>query len=275
MEEEVIETEEAANVMGEEAASEETTQEEGAEETTSEETTSEEGTEDNNGFLKRINKITWQREEQKRIAEAERQKAERLQATLDKLLEKETAEPEPKPEAPAGKPKIEDFETDAEFLEKLTDWKIEQREIAANQKRTAEQQKSDRQKAQDAFFENVKNTNMAGIKKYDDYEQVVFSLPGDVMNNELAAAMLETGAPEDIAYHLGKNPSVAEKISRMSPLKKAVELGKIEARLSIKEKKTTTAPPPINALKGKDGDIPDPDDLSPEEWIRLRNEGKI
>jgi hypothetical protein len=80
-----------------------------------------------------------------------------------------------------------------------------------------------------------------------------------------------------VTYFLAKNLKEARRISILSPRKRAVELGKIEAKLNTKPvKPISKAPPPINPVDGKaaPSGVPDPA-KNPEEWIKWRNEGKI
>jgi hypothetical protein len=265
------------NALGEEIEEEEVeepTQDEAEEETQEDETqeddqdTDDEPEEKPPWFKKRFDRLTYQREQARREAAEAKEERERLKAEVEKLkATKNVAE---------GKPKLEDFDSDEDFFDALTDWKLEQREQKTKAAREEERQTQTKQEAEKTFKETVVSVNTAGEAKYEDYMEAVTSLPGDVMDSELAQAIFETDAPEDIAYHLGKNPKEAAKISKLSPLKKAIALGKIEARLS--NKKTTSAPPPIKPVKGKGGTDFDPDKLldeNPAEWIRLRNEGKI
>lgn len=234
------------------------------------------------GVTKRLNKITWQREEAKRLAESEKARADRLQAVLDKMLDSEKKpEPkkEPEPKKPNGKPRAQDFDNDEDFFDALTDWKIEQREAAVEQKRAEKAKADELTNRQKAFVSRRDEVNTAGIDKYDDYEQIVFSLPGEVMNVQLAEALFETENAHDIAYYLGKNPEEAAKIAKMSVRKQAIALGKLDAKLSstpaAPAKKTSNAPPPLKPLKGKAEKKINIDELSVDEFIRLRNEGKI
>ena len=269
--EEVVETAQDENVLAEESTVEEEPQEE----------VEEEETKETPWYEKRFAKLTYQREEAKRQWEAEKERAEKLQQLLDKAITKE----EPPPERPVGKPKAEDFDTDEDFFDALTDWKLEQREKAVQEKREQakreEEQKKQEMTAQEReaeFRTNAIKMNQEGRGKYKDYEQVVFSLPSEVMTRQLAEAILDTDLSADIAYHLGKNPEEAGKIAQLSPTKQAIALGKIESRISNQKKEVSNAPPPINPLKGKDSDTLDPDEIlerNPDEWIRLRNEGKI
>lgn len=56
----------------------------------------------------------------------------------------------------------------------------------------------------------------------------------------------------EVAYYLGKNRQHAARIAQMSPVEAALELGRLEARLSIPKAKTvSTAPPPVSTVSGK------------------------
>ena len=267
----------AENAMAEEVEEEFTEETQADEEETTDEDQAPEAEEDEEPpwFKKRFDKITYQREQERRDKEAALAKAQELAEEKIRLAE-ELEKVKNERLKTDGRPKLEDFETDEDFYDALTEWKWDQREAKAKELQAKENETKTRQQKEAEFAERVANTNKSGKKKYKDYEQVVFSLPGDVMSNEMAQALFETVAPEDIAYHLGKNPSEAAKIAKLSPLKKAIALGKIEERLT--NKKTTNAPPPISPVKGKSSSTFDPDKLlaeNPQEWIRLRNEGKI
>ena len=79
------------------------------------------------------------------------------------------------------------------------------------------------------------------------------------------------------SYYLGSNPKDAERISRMSPLAQAKEIGKIEAKLSSNPpvKKTTSAPAPISPVTARSSGAPAYDttdprsikNMSASEWI--------
>ena len=267
-ENEVIEAEEAEE-LSEDAADEETTPVEEAEETQEDEEPVEDD-DDNTpyGVKKRIGKVVFQREEEKRARLATEEKNVRLKKELDAANEKAAQG------SVTEEPRIEDFDTDAEFIKSYTKWTIDQRTSEAKVETEKDRRERETQEAQESFGKTITQINNSGKGKFKDYEDVVFSLPPEVMNFELATLISETETPEEIAYHLGKNPVEAERISQLPTRKKALALGRIENRLSLK-KTTSKAPPPINPVKGKDSGSINIDDLSPEEYARLKNAGKI
>lgn len=96
----------------------------------------------------------------------------------------------------------------------------------------------------------------AGRSKYKDFDQV---LAGGRIKPSAALAEIIVSSPRgaDIAYHLSKDHALAERVSRMSPLAAAVEIGRMEARLSAPAKpvvkSVTKAPQPPPAVRAGGG----------------------
>jgi hypothetical protein len=88
-----------------------------------------------------------------------------------------------------------------------------------------------------------------------------------------------------MAYYLGSNPKEAERISRLSPLSQAKELGKIEAKLSDNPpvKKTSSAPAPIAPVTARSSGSPATDTTDPRsiksmstsEWIEAERQRQV
>jgi len=167
------------------------------------------------------------------------------------------AQEAPQKQAPANtvKPTREQFDFDDEkYLDALSDWKLDEREA----KRSATQETRQREEAEynqvKGFEASRDETVNKGREKYDDYDQVVFSLPVDVMTQEVAQSIFETDNPAEISYFLGQNPEKAVAIAQMSPIKRAIELGRIEGTMKVNTKQTTQAPPPIKPV-GSGGSV--------------------
>ena len=89
----------------------------------------------------------------------------------------------------------------------------------------------------------------------------------------------------DLAYWLGSNPKEADRISRLSPLLQAREIGKIEAKITAEpvQKKTSTAPDPIRpvtarAVNSGVTDTTDPRSvktMSTSDWIAAERQRQI
>ena len=69
----------------------------------------------------------------------------------------------------------------------------------------------------------------------------------------------------ELAYYLGTNPKDAERISRLTPLAQAKEIGKIEAKLASDPpmKRTTSAPAPISPVTARSTGSPAYDTTDP------------
>lgn len=220
------------------------------------------------GVQKRIDELVKQRED-------ERRRAERLESILEQALAAQK-QPEAKPEAtapiPATRPKptMADFDYDQEaFADALTDWKLEQRDAQAQQQYTQRQEKTKQETFAQTFEEKRVSTLTAGKEKFTDFEEVLNSFAPGVMHLNLAAAVLETSAPADVTYYLGKNPAEAARISKLDPFRMALELGRLESRaiVATPPKKTTSAPPPVNPVGTKATAGVEPDSQKdPEAW---------
>ena len=137
---------------------------------------------------------------------------------------------------------------------------------------------------QSQVLESYHDKEEEARSKYDDFEQVAYNpkLPiTDVMAQTIQAS--EVGP--DMAYYLGSNPKEAERISRLSPLVQAKELGKIEAKLSDNPpvKKTSSAPAPIAPVTARSTGSPATDTTDPRaiksmttsEWIEADRQRQI
>jgi len=114
------------------------------------------------------------------------------------------------------------------------------------------------------------------IEKYPDYEEKVHNdkLP---ISEAMADVIKASNIGPELAYHLGSNIDEAKRISKLSPLLQAKELGVIEFRLANKPApRTTKTPAPIRPLKGSSGSssadwLNNSEKLSAEEWAAKRN----
>jgi hypothetical protein len=186
----------------------------------------------------------------------ERRKWEREQANR-------SAETQIVQAAPTASP--EQFESTEAYAEALAYQKAE--ELIA--KREAAKQQSQ-------VLESYQEREEAARDKYDDFEQVAYN-PKLPITNVMAETIQSSDIGPDLAYYLGSNPKDAERISRMSPLAQAKEIGKIEAKLSSNPpvKKTTSAPAPISPVTARSSGAPAYDttdprsikNMSASEWI--------
>lgn len=178
-------------------------------------------------------------------------------------------------EQPAATPKpiLENFHDYDAYVEALTDWKIEQKEQVNRQAYTQQQR-------QERMTQTVKSFEIKVVQTVDalpDFEEVardpamrrIFSAMPHITD-----AIMESERGPEIAYYLGKNRQKAIELAQMHPMKAAIELGKIEARLLTPDtKKVSQAPEPINTIGGGTN-ITEKDlaDASYEEFVKKRRE---
>ena len=145
------------------------------------------------------------------------------------------------------------FETTEAYSEALTLRKAE--ELIA--KREAAKQHSQ-------ILESYHDLEEEARSKYDDFEQVAYN-PKLTITNVMAETIQSSDIGPELAYYLGSNIKDAERISRLSPLSQAKEIGKIEAKLAADPptKRTTSAPQPISPVNARSSGSPSQDTTDP------------
>jgi hypothetical protein len=216
--------------------------------------------------------------EEKRFTQAE------LDAMIGKRLAREQrkwereqqakqAEMQARQSVPAELPPADQFESPEAYAEALAVRKAE--ELIAQR----ELQKQ-RIQIEEAYADREEEAR----SKYNDFEQIAYN-PQLRVTDVMAETIKASDIGPDLAYWLGSNPKEADRISRLSPLLQAREIGKIEARLSIEppQKKTTSAPEPIRpviarAVNPGVVDTTDPrstQTMSTSEWIAAERQRQI
>lgn len=114
--------------------------------------------------------------------------------------------------------------------------------------------------------------------KYPDFEAVVSRPDNPIMqphNAEFGTMVAGSDVAADLAYLLSKDTALAQQIAALPPAAMGREIGKLEAQLSApKPKTTTTAPDPINPVRGtKATASKNPADMTPEEFAKWRDGG--
>ena len=131
-------------------------------------------------------------------------------------------------------------------------------------------------KQHSAILESYQDLEEEARAKYDDFEQVAYN-PKLPITNVMAETIQSSDIGPELAYYLGSNPKDAERISRMTPLGQAKEIGKIEAKLAAEPpvKRTTSAPAPISPVTARNSgsstqDTTDPRStktMTASQWI--------
>lgn len=181
-------------------------------------------------------------------AKLSEERAEKLERELNRIR----AQPEPKPEEP---PKREDFADAEAYIEAKTDWKIKE----ARKSWEADQEKNRQAQEQQRILNQAKARVEEASKHIPDYMEVIDGADMEVPPH-IAGYMQESEMIAELGYHFAKSPEILEKLSKMSPAKALVEIGKIESKLTPfgqktenvqaeKQSKTTASEPSQEVVK--------------------------
>jgi hypothetical protein len=192
----------------------------------------------------RIDEITRKAKDAEREAEYWRTKA--LQAPEPRQQEQQA---QPKPGAPPNPADFDYGDADPGYQAALIDYKVEQKLRAFQEQVQAQTQA---QTADQQF--KAKEAEFAAAKP--DFQSVVYDSRWDCTPVMADAIKTADGGPA-VAYHLASNPAEARRIAALNPLAQALEIGRIEARLSMPAaptvKTVSEAPPPPNGVRGAGG----------------------
>ena len=113
------------------------------------------------------------------------------------------------------------------------------------------------------------------LRRYPDYDAALaVAMDPRVVSGPLSEMVLQADQPADLAYHLGKNPDVARRLSTMPPQAAAFELGKIAAGLQIpRPKLASNTPAPINPVRPGGTATKDISKMTGAEYIAARAAG--
>jgi hypothetical protein len=194
-----------------------------------------------NGFQKRIDKLTREKYELQG----------RLKAMAERAPQRQVEERQ--------EPEDQDSQDPQEMIRREVERRVQQ-----------EVQRQEAARRQSEVARTWKQQEAEARKRFEDYDEVVpeFVDSGRIPRH-VEAALLECEKPVDVTYYLATHPEEADSIAMMSPFRAAATIGKIEARLAQAPalKKQSAAPEPIAPVKPKGK--PDEglsDELSAEDW---------
>lgn len=210
------------------------------------------------GFQRRIDKLVREK------ADLERQLAERPAAQPAKPAEVPVV-------APAGEPKIDDFDSYDAYVAALTDWKVEQK----FQAREAAQAKARADADAAAKMREFQQKAEAVRAKHDDFDEVVSDAP---MTAAIRDFLMESDQAGEVAYALAIDRAELARISSLSPVAQIRALTALEAKFApapeAPKPKATKAPEPIRPVGTAAAPVTAfKADMSFEEYKRWRTSG--
>lgn len=224
------------------------------------------------GYQRKIDKLT------RRAADAQRDAAywrEQAMKTRDGAGEQKQEQSTPKVSA-TDKPNADNFDTQADFIEALADWKTEQKLKQREAEHRENQVKTEAQKRSETFAEKVESFKV----NHDDWDDVMEDIEDIPISIAVREVILSSEKGPELAYALAKNRDEYARICKLPALDAAVELGLFKAKhlraVEAKEEvKTTKAPKPLKPVTSKSAagkkSIFDAD-LTQAEYEALRRE---
>lgn len=218
--------------------------------------------------------------------EAEYWKREALKtATAPKHDAQESQKPEVEAKTAQvdGKPNPDSFDTYVEYVEALTEWKIEQRDKAKSADAEKSKLETDQKKAIEAYAAREK----AFKEKTKDYDDVLEAVDDIVASPALVKELVESENSAELVYALAKDRAEFERINALPPQALARALGRLEAKIASQPskasdeekkpepKKLTNAPKPIEPVGSGKGHVAksiDDPNLSFAEYEKLRRD---
>ena len=207
-------------------------------------------------------------EERDRIRTA-RDESERRAAYLEGQLEGKKVDAPVKQEADA-QPRAEQFEVYDDYVRAVGRWEARQefnRLDAEREQKVKERETKTREEQVETTFKD----KVAEFKAKTPYFDDVMGNPSLRISKTMYEAMRESEAGAQIAYHLGKHPEEASRISALSPIAAIREIGKLEAKFDKPPAQAvnnvTKAPPPPSTVDGTSGGVgKDPSKMTDAEW---------
>jgi hypothetical protein len=225
-------------------------------------------------FQKRMNEMTARYRSEERERQALAQERDQLRQQLQQQQVRETEKAKT----------LEDFGYDEHKYQAHLFDMAEKRAVEAA-KRVRLEEQTEAQKA--SRVRKFKEREVEYEKANPDYRDLAYTAP---INDAVAELLTELDTGPELAHYLGKNKSVALQLNDLPPTIAAIELGRIDARLSSEKaaktaaleaakaaKALTNAPPPAGTIEGSGepsnikADEADSDKLSDAEWTRRRN----
>lgn len=210
-----------------------------------------------------------------RERQAERQRADRLEAMLAQVLGANGQPQAQEQQAPIGPPNPDDYpagQFDPAYIQAAMDFRVEQA-LEARERQAAHARQQEYLVAAEQQFAQA-------VPDYIEAKQALLMDPMIANHPGIGQAIMASKNPAPLLYALGKNIEVASNIARMNPIQAAVAIGKVEAYIESQMQQTTQpaprqAPAPIKPIGSGTRGAGNSDPLKAQsfaEFKRLREE---
>lgn len=198
-----------------------------------------------NGFQRRVDKLNG------RVTAAQQEAEFWKQQALKGASESKPSAVETKPATAEGKPNPDKFDTHAEYVEALTDWKTDQKFNEREQKAEKARLEAKHGEVVQSYSQRAK----AFGEKNPDFAEVLSDVDDIQISPALREIIISSENGPQLAYELAKNREEYARVCKLPPLAAAREMGKLESRLTPaseknETKKITNASKPLEPVGG-------------------------
>lgn len=186
-------------------------------------------------------------------------KAERRAFREANQILQSTRGPAPAQQPVDDRPVRAQGEDDDSYLDRLTDYKLEQRERSSRQQAQQAQHQTLAQKTEKIYAEAEK---IPGFDR-DEFE----ALP---LTAAIASAITDSDIAPKLMDHMARNPDEVQRIAALSPARQAAEIGKLEIKLSQPVAKPRTAPAPIETVGNGQSPMRSVATANMDEFMKMR-----
>ena len=172
-------------------------------------------------FQKRITQLTQKRKEAEALADANSRKVAELEEMIKRMAKGGNTQTEEKP-----KPNRAEYQSDDEYVEALTDWKLDQKMAEKEKKQAEERAKAEEEAVLKSYQRKAKEASL----KLSDFNEVMAEFQKVQVKKFIEDALLESDVGPYVAYILAKDPDEFERISNLPAIKAVKELGKLEEK---------------------------------------------
>lgn len=221
-----------------------------------------------------------ERKQSRRARAREREAAALASAQTEaRLLREQLAEArrQATPQQESGEPKREDFDDYESYLKADARWTAKQelaefqkRNVAASSQQAAQ---TSEQARQQEVAQEWNKREKAVIAKIPDYLETVEPFVNDELgqfSDQARQSIVESGP--QVLHYLATHPDDVERIAKLSPLRQAIEIGKLEDKTKVPAARTVSkAPAPITpAPQGRNAAPGYSENMSDQEYREWR-----
>lgn len=194
-------------------------------------------------FIERLKKENWELRQMKAELDA-------LKASL------------PKPEGPKAPDPNKFYEDPLAYVQQNSEYAV----VQARQKWEQEQAQARQQEEQERVAAGFREKSQAFAAQNPDFEDVIFSVPPDLLPEDLARTIIGHERGVELAYHLGKNWGELAQLASIAPQYRQYAIDELAKRLDSRPtathseapnpavvmpaKQVTRAPAPVTTLSG-------------------------